>query len=77
MAKTIIIGAGGQIGTELTLTLRNTYGKEHIIAADIKTHAPPLIEDGPYVQMDILDRDSVRNYIIDSLIPHALELFLL
>ena len=65
MGKTIIIGAGGQIGTELTLTLRNTYGKEQIIAADIKTHAPPLIEDGPYVQMDILNRDSVRNYIID------------
>lgn len=66
MAKTIIIGAGGQIGTELTLTLRNTYGKEQIIAADIKTHAPPLIEDGPYIQLDILNREMVRKYIIDN-----------
>jgi nucleoside-diphosphate-sugar epimerase len=66
MTKTIIIGAGGQIGTELTLTLRNKYGKEQIFAADIKEHAPPLIQNGPYVQMDILNRDAVRNYIIDN-----------
>ena len=66
MAKTIIIGAGGQIGTELTLTLRNKYGKEQVVAADIKPHATPLIQDGPYVQLDILNRDSVRNYIIDN-----------
>jgi nucleoside-diphosphate-sugar epimerase len=66
MGKTIIIGAGGQIGTELTLALRNQYTKDQIIAADIKEVAPTLIQDGPYVQMDILNRDAVRNYIIDN-----------
>jgi nucleoside-diphosphate-sugar epimerase len=66
MGKTIIIGAGGQIGTELTLALRNQYTKDQIIAADIKENAPELIQDGPYVQMDILNRDAVRNYIIDN-----------
>ena len=66
MGKTIIIGAGGQIGTELTLALRNQYATDQIIAADIKEVAPTLIQDGPYVQMDILNRDSVRSYIIDN-----------
>jgi len=66
MGKIIIIGAGGQIGTELTLTLRNQYSTDQIIAADIKEVAPTLIQDGPYVQMDILNRDSVRSYIIDN-----------
>ena len=66
MGKTIIIGAGGQIGTELTLTLRNLYSTDQIIAADIKEIAPTLIQDGPYVQMDILNRDAVRSYIIDN-----------
>jgi nucleoside-diphosphate-sugar epimerase len=66
MGKTIIIGAGGQIGTELTLALRNQYTKDQIIAADIKENAPELIHDGPYIQMDILNRDAVRNYIIDN-----------
>ena len=64
MGKTIIIGAGGQIGTELTLALRHQYSRDQIIAADIKEVAPTLIEDGPYVQMDILNRDAVRSYII-------------
>ncbi|MEY5132845.1 MAG: hypothetical protein RLZZ198_849 [Bacteroidota bacterium] len=66
MGKTIIIGAGGQIGTELTLALRNQYAIDQIIAADIKEVAPTLIQDGPYVQMDILNRDAVRSYIIDN-----------
>jgi nucleoside-diphosphate-sugar epimerase len=66
MGKTIIIGAGGQIGTELTLALRNQYTKDQIIAADIKDNAPELIQDGPYIQLDILNREAVRNYIIDN-----------
>ena len=66
MGKTIIIGAGGQIGTELTLALRNQYTKDQIIAADIKEHAPELIQDGPYIQLDILNREAVRSYIIDN-----------
>ena len=64
MGKTIIIGAGGQIGTELTLALREKFGNDAIIAADLKDEAPVLIEKGPYVKMDILDRDKVREYII-------------
>jgi nucleoside-diphosphate-sugar epimerase len=66
MGKTIIIGAGGQIGTELTLALRNQYTKDQIIAADIKENAPELIQDGPYIQLDILNREAVRSYIIDN-----------
>ncbi len=66
MGKTIIIGAGGQIGTELTLALRNQYTNDQIIAADIKDKAPELIQDGPYIQLDILNREAVRSYIIDN-----------
>lgn len=66
MGKTIIIGAGGQIGTELTIALRNQYTKDQIIAADIKDNAPQLIQDGPYIQLDILNREMVRKYIIDN-----------
>lgn len=64
MAKTIIIGAGGQIGTELVLALRNKEGVENVIAADLKETCPTIIENGPYVQMDILNRQFVRSFII-------------
>jgi nucleoside-diphosphate-sugar epimerase len=66
MSKTIIIGAGGQIGTELVLALRKLKGNEAVIAADLKDSCPPLLDNGPYVKMDILDRDLVRNYIISN-----------
>ncbi|MCT4559760.1 MAG: NAD-dependent epimerase/dehydratase family protein [Crocinitomicaceae bacterium] len=66
MKKVLIIGAGGQIGTELVLKLREMFGNENIIASDLKDECPSLIQDGPYVKMDIMDRAFVRNYIIEN-----------
>ncbi len=66
MGKTIIIGAGGQIGTELTLALRKKFGEEAIIAADLKDKAPDMIQNGPYIKMDILDRNAVRSFIQEN-----------
>jgi len=66
MSKTIVIGAGGQIGTELVLALRKLKGEQAVIAADLKDSCPPLLANGPYVKLDILDRDTVRNYIISN-----------
>lgn len=66
MGKTIIIGAGGQIGTELTLALRKKFGEEAIIAADLKDEAPEMIQNGPYIKLDILDRNAVRSFIQEN-----------
>jgi nucleoside-diphosphate-sugar epimerase len=66
MAKTIIIGACGQIGTELVLELRRRQGEQNVIAADVREVCPPVLANGPYVKMDILDRDFVRKYIIEN-----------
>lgn len=66
MGKTIIIGACGQIGTELTLALRTLKGNENVIAADLRDQCPENLSNGPYVKMDILNRDEVRNYIISN-----------
>jgi len=66
MRKTLIIGAGGQIGTELTLALRDKWGVEQVIASDIKTEKPSNVGKGPYVALDILNRDAVRDYIISE-----------
>lgn len=66
MSRIIVIGAGGQIGTELVTSLRKKYGNENVIAADVKEECPILLVGGPYVQMDILNREAVRNYIINN-----------
>ena len=66
MRKILVIGAGGQIGSELVLELRNRFGNDAVIASDIKEDCPEVINDGLYVQLDILDRDSIRKYIIEE-----------
>lgn len=71
MAKTIVIGASGQIGTELVLKLRKKEGVENVIAADVKDTCPAILKDGPYQRMDILDRIFVREYIINNQIKEV------
>lgn len=66
MKKSLIVGACGQIGTELTLALRKKWGNETIIAADVRTEVPDMISDGPYITLDIMDREAVRKYVIDE-----------
>ena len=66
MKKILVIGAGGQIGSELVLALRNKYSAEQVIASDVKEECPEIIKNGPYKQLDILNRDAVREYVISN-----------
>ncbi len=56
MEKILIIGASGQLGTELTLKLRELFGTENVIASDI--HEPSaIIKDGPFELLDATDKN--------------------
>jgi nucleoside-diphosphate-sugar epimerase len=74
MSKIIVIGSCGQIGTELVLALRTLHGDQNVIAADLKEDCPPILANGPYLKLDILDRTAVRKLIIDE---HVEEVYLL
>jgi nucleoside-diphosphate-sugar epimerase len=63
MKKVLVIGAGGQIGTELVVELRRRFGNDQVIAADVKEDCSEALQNGPYVQMDVLDKDFVRKFI--------------
>jgi nucleoside-diphosphate-sugar epimerase len=71
MRKVLVIGAGGQIGTELVIRLREKLGSENAIAADLKADCPASLKGGPYIQMDVLDREAVRKVIIDQKITEV------
>ena len=60
MNKILVIGASGQIGTELTLALRMRYGGEMVIAADLKREADLLKGTGPFLPLDIMDKEILR-----------------
>lgn len=52
--KILVVGACGQIGTELTSALRRQYGHHRVVAADLKLLTPELEAEGPYEQLDAL-----------------------
>jgi len=56
MSKILIIGACGQLGTELTARLRVLKGKHNVIASDLRPDPIPNLSDGPYEQLDIMDQ---------------------
>ena len=57
MKKILIVGAGGQIGSELVTYLRGIYGGSNVIAADLRENEK-LAADGPFVKLDALDQSS-------------------
>ena len=66
MKKILVIGSNGQIGTELLLSLRERYGNEAVFAADLSESCPAIIINGPYVQLDVLQKEAIREYIITN-----------
>lgn len=59
----LVIGAAGQIGTELTLALRELYGTERVLACDIKDTAPESLIAGPYEKVSVLDKEGLLEII--------------
>lgn len=60
--KFLVIGAGGQIGTELTEALRSKHGGAQVVASDIR-EVPSLMDGGPFVQLDVMDEEQVYEVI--------------
>jgi nucleoside-diphosphate-sugar epimerase len=53
--KILVVGACGQLGTELTLALREILGSTHVIASDLQCSVGALSESGPFEKLDILN----------------------
>lgn len=61
--KILIVGAAGQIGSELTEKLRSLYGKNNVIASDINTDNSTLVESGPFQIIDAKNLEQLKNCI--------------
>lgn len=62
--KILIIGASGQIGVELTLALRKIYGAQNVIASDLREQNPLLEGTGPYVSLDVMNKEMLHVQVI-------------
>lgn len=59
----LVLGAAGQIGTDLVESLRIQYGGNRVIAADVKQQTGALAEAGPFYVMDVLEIQAVAELI--------------
>ena len=73
MKNILIIGATGQIGSELTMELRKRYGNDHVVAGYIHGSEPKgeRKESGPSEVVDVTDGEmiaaAVKKYRIDTI----------
>ena len=72
MKKILVTGSVGQIGSELTMALREKYGNDNVVACGRKTKpSEKLLNSGPFEFMDICDKESVekvvKKYDIDTI----------
>ncbi len=62
--KILVTGACGQIGSELTIALREKYGNENVIASGHKTEPSPTLRDsGPFAFIDVTRRETVEEIV--------------
>ncbi|TRZ64733.1 NAD-dependent epimerase/dehydratase family protein [bacterium] len=64
MDNILIIGASGQIGSELTMALRNAYGNDCAFATDIKQPPKDIIESGPFQILDVMNDKALIHFVI-------------
>jgi len=71
-SRILVTGASGQIGSELIPRLRSLYGKENVIASDLRD---PIVDDGLFIRLDVTDAESivkiVNEYDVDAIIHLA------
>ncbi|CAN5156219.1 NAD-dependent epimerase/dehydratase family protein [soil metagenome] len=62
--KILVIGACGQIGVELTLELRRIYGGNNVVASDLREENDLLKGTGPYVSIDVMNKEMLHVQVI-------------
>ena len=60
--KILVIGAGGQLGSELTQGLWNLYGQENVIATDIR-QSQGILKDGRFEILDVLNQKALFEFV--------------
>ena len=61
--RMLVVGASGQIGTELVLSLRAQYGADNVVAADIREASEEVMQGGPFEQLDILNKEELYDLV--------------
>ncbi len=64
MERILVIGASGQIGSELVPELRKMYGNDNVFATDLKEPPEEDKKKGPWAILDVLDTKRLIHFVI-------------
>lgn len=62
-SRILIIGACGQIGTELTKALRDRFGADRVVASDIREGSPEMMSGGHFELIDATDCKAIEDLV--------------
>lgn len=74
MDKILIIGASGQIGSDLTIELRNVFGNENVFATDIKQPPQDVLDSGPFQILDVMNEKALMDFVVRNKITQIYHL---
>jgi nucleoside-diphosphate-sugar epimerase len=66
----LVVGAAGQIGTELVLALRTAFGNSKVVASDLLDKPTDALAAGPYEKVDVLNKDQ----LFDAVKKHDIKI---
>ncbi len=72
--RILVTGATGQIGSDLVVELRNKYGVKNVIASDVKVPSSTTYPSGPFVYLDVMDKNSMGKVIVEHQIDWVVHL---
>lgn len=64
MENILVIGASGQIGSELTIELRKIHGSDHVFATDVREAPDDILRGGPFQLLDVMDDKRLIYFVI-------------
>jgi nucleoside-diphosphate-sugar epimerase len=70
----LVLGAAGQIGSDLVSSLRAKYGNENVVATDLSGICPDALQGGPYEQLDAMNAEAMLAVIKKYRIDHVYHL---
>jgi nucleoside-diphosphate-sugar epimerase len=66
MKKILVTGATGQIGSELTIALRDRVGEANVFASDIRQASSELMQSGPFCLLDVRDAGALNQIVEEN-----------